>query len=199
MADLPAEGAGARASRRAAWMSAPRRTCVQHRRALRDQGIGVIVVSTEPETVLSLADRIMVMKKGDDRARIRRARPSARTGCWRPHESHNRQHGRLTDRMTDRAIDRSPYRLQLAASASCATSRPFLTLLFLVVLLHASPARPSPRSTISSNILHAGLGHRRSSRSGLTFVILYRRDRPERRQHRQRHRHRRGVLHAAGC
>lgn len=34
-------------------------------RGLRDEGIGVIVVSTEPETVLSLADRILVMKKGE--------------------------------------------------------------------------------------------------------------------------------------
>ena len=33
-------------------------------RGLRDAGIGIIVVSTEPETVLSLADRIIVMKKG---------------------------------------------------------------------------------------------------------------------------------------
>jgi ribose transport system ATP-binding protein len=33
-------------------------------RGLRDQGIGILVVSTEPETVLSLADRILVMKKG---------------------------------------------------------------------------------------------------------------------------------------
>lgn len=33
-------------------------------RALRDQGLAVIVVSAEPETVLSLADRIIVMKKG---------------------------------------------------------------------------------------------------------------------------------------
>ncbi len=33
-------------------------------RGLRDQGIAIIVVSTEPETVLSLADRILVMKKG---------------------------------------------------------------------------------------------------------------------------------------
>jgi ribose transport system ATP-binding protein len=33
-------------------------------RGLRDAGLGVIVVSTEPETVLSLADRIVVMKKG---------------------------------------------------------------------------------------------------------------------------------------
>jgi ribose transport system ATP-binding protein len=33
-------------------------------RGLRDGGMAVIVVSTEPETVLSLADRIVVMKKG---------------------------------------------------------------------------------------------------------------------------------------
>ncbi|HEX5325693.1 MAG TPA: sugar ABC transporter ATP-binding protein, partial [Acetobacteraceae bacterium] len=33
-------------------------------RGLREQGIGIIVVSTEPETVLALADRIVVMKKG---------------------------------------------------------------------------------------------------------------------------------------
>ena len=33
-------------------------------RGLRDQGVGVIVFSTEPETVLSLADRIVVMRKG---------------------------------------------------------------------------------------------------------------------------------------
>jgi ribose transport system ATP-binding protein len=34
-------------------------------RALRDQGLAVIVVSTEPETVLALSDRILVMKKGE--------------------------------------------------------------------------------------------------------------------------------------
>jgi len=34
-------------------------------RGLRDQGIAVVVVSTEPETVLSLADRILVMKRGE--------------------------------------------------------------------------------------------------------------------------------------
>jgi ribose transport system ATP-binding protein len=33
-------------------------------RGLRAQGIAIVVVSTEPETVLSLADRILVMKKG---------------------------------------------------------------------------------------------------------------------------------------
>jgi ribose transport system ATP-binding protein len=33
-------------------------------RGLREQGIAIVVVSTEPETVLSLADRILVMKKG---------------------------------------------------------------------------------------------------------------------------------------
>jgi ribose transport system ATP-binding protein len=34
-------------------------------RALRDQGLAVIVFSTEPETVLSLADRVLVMRKGE--------------------------------------------------------------------------------------------------------------------------------------
>jgi ribose transport system ATP-binding protein len=34
-------------------------------RGLKEQGVGVVVVSTEPETVLSLADRIVVMKKGE--------------------------------------------------------------------------------------------------------------------------------------
>jgi ribose transport system ATP-binding protein len=33
-------------------------------RALRDQGVAVIVLSTEPETILTLADRVMVMKRG---------------------------------------------------------------------------------------------------------------------------------------
>ena len=33
-------------------------------RELRDQGMGIIVSSTEPETVLALADRIIVMRKG---------------------------------------------------------------------------------------------------------------------------------------
>jgi ribose transport system ATP-binding protein len=31
---------------------------------LRGEGLAVLVASTEPETVLSLADRVMVMKKG---------------------------------------------------------------------------------------------------------------------------------------
>jgi ribose transport system ATP-binding protein len=34
-------------------------------RRLRDEGMAVVVVSTEPETVLSLADRILIMKKGE--------------------------------------------------------------------------------------------------------------------------------------
>jgi ribose transport system ATP-binding protein len=34
-------------------------------RKLRDEGLAVVVASTEPETVLSLADRILVMKKGE--------------------------------------------------------------------------------------------------------------------------------------
>jgi ribose transport system ATP-binding protein len=33
-------------------------------RGLREQNIGIVVVSTEPETVLSLADRVLVMRRG---------------------------------------------------------------------------------------------------------------------------------------
>jgi ribose transport system ATP-binding protein len=33
-------------------------------KVLRDQGVAVIVLSTEPETILSLADRVVVMKRG---------------------------------------------------------------------------------------------------------------------------------------
>ncbi|MGH6799733.1 MAG: sugar ABC transporter ATP-binding protein [Roseiarcus sp.] len=34
-------------------------------RGLREQGIAIVVFSTEPETVLSLADRVLVMRKGE--------------------------------------------------------------------------------------------------------------------------------------
>jgi ribose transport system ATP-binding protein len=34
-------------------------------KGLKDQGFAVVVVSTEPETVLALADRILVMRKGE--------------------------------------------------------------------------------------------------------------------------------------
>ena len=33
-------------------------------RGLKEQGVAVIVASAEPETVLALADRILVMRKG---------------------------------------------------------------------------------------------------------------------------------------
>ena len=34
-------------------------------RSLRDRGMAIVVASTEPETILSLADRVLVMKKGE--------------------------------------------------------------------------------------------------------------------------------------
>jgi ribose transport system ATP-binding protein len=33
-------------------------------KALRDRGVAIVVLSTEPETILTLADRVTVMKKG---------------------------------------------------------------------------------------------------------------------------------------
>ena len=34
-------------------------------KSLRDKGVAILVLSTEPETILTLADRVMVMKKGE--------------------------------------------------------------------------------------------------------------------------------------
>ena len=65
MAHPSAAHSPARLSRRAAWTSAPRRTLSGSCAHLRDQGIAIIVFSTEPETVLSLADRVLVMRKGE--------------------------------------------------------------------------------------------------------------------------------------
>ena len=33
-------------------------------KSLRDRGVAILVLSTEPETILTLADRVTVMKKG---------------------------------------------------------------------------------------------------------------------------------------
>ena len=51
------------ASRPAAWTSAPRTTSSTSSRFAR-KGLAIIVLSTEPETVLSLADRVIVLKRG---------------------------------------------------------------------------------------------------------------------------------------
>ncbi len=92
-------------------------------RGLARQGVGIIVVSTEPETVLSLADRILVMKKGaivrefaerDDQqgpaagSGVRNAIPISVTGPER--------HGRTRTTV-------SGSKAALAEAASCAISR----------------------------------------------------------------------------
>ena len=65
MADPPAARFSSWLSRRAAWTSAPRRTWCASCGICAIQGIAIIVFSTEPETVLSLADRVLVMRKGE--------------------------------------------------------------------------------------------------------------------------------------
>ncbi len=96
---------------------------VQIVRGLQEQGIGVVVVSTEPETVLALADRILVMRKGEIVARVRRRDWSARTACSRRHESTrplseaSGQH-----RQVRRPAPRRPA-WRAGCAASCATSR----------------------------------------------------------------------------
>jgi len=61
-------------------------------RDLRERGLAIIVLSTEPETVLSLADRIIVAEARYPGARIRQRdhqqRPTVGSGMrrstWRP-------------------------------------------------------------------------------------------------------------------
>ena len=85
---LSAEAAGAvRADARHGCRRQERRR--QHRpRTCATKGMAIIVLSTEPETVLSLADRIVVLKKGRGGARIRRRDrqqgPAAGSGVRRP-------------------------------------------------------------------------------------------------------------------
>ena len=55
-------------------------------RGLRDQGIAIVVVSTEPETVLSLADRILVMQARAQSCANSPTKRSARTACSRRRE-----------------------------------------------------------------------------------------------------------------
>jgi hypothetical protein len=64
MADLSAEGADpvradARHGRRRQGGRHPHREI-----GLRDKGVAVLVLSTEPETILTLADRVTVLRRG---------------------------------------------------------------------------------------------------------------------------------------
>ena len=111
--------------------------------ACATRGIAIVVLSTEPETVLSLADRILVMKQGRDRPRIRRRDdqqgPAARGGMRRS----------TVNVTADTAAIASAAQWALAARPAAqyrAVPDPDLP----GRLLQPSPARPSPRSTMSA-------------------------------------------------
>ena len=186
MADLPAQGAG------------PVRADARHgcrrqggrgpdRQGLRDQGVGVLVLSTEPETVLTLADRIMVMKKGRIVARIRQRDRRARTGCWRRPEAVEHDDtatrratgfGQLAARpdaqhRAGRHADRAGRLLLRWPAASFATLDNVINILTQVSITGDHRRRPDLR--------HPD-----------------RRDRPVGRRHRQCHRHHGRLFHAAG-
>ena len=123
-------------------------------------------MSTEPETVLSLADRILVMKKGEIVARIRR----------RGRQQGSAAGGRMTeDKLHGHAERRGRSRTRRAAAAiscatRCATSRPSSPC-SCSSSSSASRAPRSPRSTISANIL-TQVSVTGIIAVGLTFVIL---------------------------
>ena len=65
-------------------------------KSLRDRGVAVLVLSTEPETILTLADRVTVLKRGVGGARIHRTGISRRRTC-----SMRRDHGGTGSRGSD--------------------------------------------------------------------------------------------------
>ncbi|WP_431272150.1 sugar ABC transporter ATP-binding protein [Dankookia sp. P2] len=85
-------------------------------RGLREQGIAILVVSSEPETVLSLADRILVMRRGVLARRFAGSR-SGRTGC-----SPQPEGARMSTPVTSAAPARDPLWQRLRGQR--VTSRP---------------------------------------------------------------------------
>ena len=170
-------------------------------RALAGQGVGDHRRSRpSPRPCCPLADRIVVMRKGtiarEFADRNHQQGPAARSGLnpFNPAWTRTRTHRPPTPRTTGLSGSRTAASWLRASSAIIA---PFLTLLFLVVFFTLSPARPSRRSAI----------WRTSSQQvsvtaiiavGLTFVILTAEIDLSVASRRQRHRHRGGVLHAAG-
>ena len=114
-------------------------------KSLAAEGMAVIVLSTEPETVLSLADRVLVMRKGELAQRIRRLRdqqgPPAGGGV-----RSNAEWIRLTPTPLRGAADSDLGRMLRDQLRNIA---PFATLLILVGFF-TSPRRPSRRSAIST-------------------------------------------------
>ena len=132
----------------AAWMSAPRKTWCASCESLRDQGVGIIVLSTEPETVLSLADRIIVMRKGQvaqefaDRDHQQGPAAGRRLGTDRPMNDLDRP-------MTAPAAISSPRHGRQLAARPAAQYRALPDAAVPRRCSSPSPARPSRRSATS--------------------------------------------------
>ena len=132
-------------------------------RGLRDQGIGVVVVSTEPETVLSLADRILVMRKGRI---VREFEGEADL------EGPASGSGVRSDEMTvpETTADRPGFRPGAFLRNQMRNIAPFVTLIALVVFFSAA----SPSFATADNVANilTQISVTGVIAVGLTFVIL---------------------------
>ena len=154
-------------------------------RGLRDQGIGIVVVSAEPETVLSLADRILVMKKGEVVREF-----AERGGQQGPAAGGGMTHGIGNGRGGASGARR------LGAQRSCATSRRSRRC----SSWSCSSALASPSFATIGNLANilTQISVTAIIAVGLTFVILCAEIDLSVASDRQRDRHPRGVLHRAG-
>ena len=125
--------------------------------------------STEPETVLSLADRILVMKKGSRSCESSPTNRSARTGCSKWRNQHD---------------------VQLAPQPTVTQHRALSSTLLLLVAFFSTASQSFATRGQPAEHSDPDLGHRHHrGRTDLRHSV--RRDRPLGREHRQRHRHRR--------
>ena len=136
-------------------------------RELRARGIAIIVLSTEPETVLSLADRIIVLKRG---AVVHEFADQSisKDRCWKPPEETSMV---TDDSATVSATDRKqPRSIAAMLRAQMRNIAPFLTLIFLsgfFALASPSFATLDNVGNILTQVSVTGI-----IAVGLTFVIL---------------------------
>ena len=146
-------------------------------KSLRDRGVAVLVLSTEPETILTLADRVTVLKRGS----------VAREFTQRPHrqgrspgrgDEHRSGHALIFQRnQTHRVLDMSvttdtarPFNMKRFMAEQMRNIAPVFTLIVLVVFF--ATQAPSFRTfdnfmNILSQASITGI-----IAVGLTFVIL---------------------------
>src|SRR5262249_15782331 len=134
-------------------------------RDLRAKGLAIIVLSTEPETVLSLADRILVLKRGAvvrEFANEAVSKDRLLEAAWR--------RSTMARRETVAAAERKPRGIAAFLRSQMRNIAPFLTLIFLSVFFAA--ASPSFATLDNVGNILTQVSVTGIIAVGLPFVIL---------------------------